>query len=280
MGNGMNKIISGVYVGNFRDAKDVVQLTDNGITHILSIHDNAKALLDDKEYLCIIASDTPDQCLTQHFPECIDFIHCARLKGGRVLIHCLAGISRSVTVTAAYIMTVTNLGWRDAVNCIRGARSCANPNFGFQKQLQDYENEGLKEAREKLKEKYPDSVFDDARDCEINLKSFRNYLQTGQTALGTELYSLPHRAYGERSRPCQKLPTVGSGAHKTDSGNITAQSGTGTKKAVDTDGDPGDSNSNSAGFSQSDVQNGCERFDCADLKQSLTVESTASEQHS
>lgn len=40
-------------------------------------------------------------------------------------------------------MTVTNLGWRDAVNAIRGARSCANPNFGFQKQLQDYENEGL-----------------------------------------------------------------------------------------------------------------------------------------
>ena len=55
----------------------------------------------------------------------------------------LAGVSRSVTVTAAYIMTVTNLGWRDSLNAIRGARNCANPNFGFQKQLQEYENEGL-----------------------------------------------------------------------------------------------------------------------------------------
>lgn len=59
----------------------------------------------------------------------------------------LAGVSRSVTVTAAYIMTVTNLGWRDALNSIRGARSVANPNFGFQKQLQNYENEQLEEVK-------------------------------------------------------------------------------------------------------------------------------------
>jgi atypical dual specificity phosphatase len=51
-----------------------------------------------------------------------------------------------VTITAAYIMTVTKLGWRDAINSIRGARNCANPNFGFQKQLQDWENEGLEEV--------------------------------------------------------------------------------------------------------------------------------------
>ena len=60
-----------------------------------------------------------------------------------VLFCSLAGVSRSVTVTAAYIMTVTNLGWRDTLNAIRGARNCANPNFGFQKQLQEYEMEGL-----------------------------------------------------------------------------------------------------------------------------------------
>ena len=40
-------------------------------------------------------------------------------------------------------MTVTELGWRDALNSIRGVRNGANPNFGFQKQLQKYQNEGL-----------------------------------------------------------------------------------------------------------------------------------------
>ena len=43
-------------------------------------------------------------------------------------------------------MTVTNLGWRDALNSIRGARSVANPNFGFQKQLQNYDSEHIEEV--------------------------------------------------------------------------------------------------------------------------------------
>ncbi|XP_052815537.1 dual specificity protein phosphatase 22-like [Mya arenaria] len=200
MGNGMNKIIGGVYVGNFRDSKDIDQLTKNNITHILSIHDNAKALREDREYLCIVASDTPEQSLVEFFPECIDFIHKARLSGGNVLIHCLAGVSRSVTVTGAYLMTATKLGWRDALNCIRGARNCAQPNYGFQKQLQEYENENLEKARAEFKAKYPDSPFDDARDCEINLKSYRHFLSTGETSPGPELYALPHRAYGDRKR--------------------------------------------------------------------------------
>ena len=58
----------------------------------------------------------------------------------------LAGVSRSVTITAAYIMTVTEFGWRDTIQAIRGARNCANPNFGFQRQLQEYENDGLEEV--------------------------------------------------------------------------------------------------------------------------------------
>ncbi|XP_053401567.1 dual specificity protein phosphatase 22-like [Mercenaria mercenaria] len=207
MGNGMNKIITGVYVGNFRDAKDPVQLADNKITHILSIHDNAKALHEDKKYLCIIASDTPDQPLTHHFPQCIDFIHKARLEGGRVLIHCLAGVSRSVTVTAAYIMTVTGLGWRDTVNAIRGARSCANPNFGFQKQLQDFENEGLEAARKTLKKKYPNNEFEDEKECSALLKCYNHFLMTGETR-NQDLYSLPHRAYKERNKRDLKPDTA------------------------------------------------------------------------
>lgn len=41
----------------------------------------------DKHYLCVMASDTPDQNLSQYFSICNDFIHAARLRGGNVLIH-------------------------------------------------------------------------------------------------------------------------------------------------------------------------------------------------
>ena len=58
----------------------------------------------------------------------------------------LAGVSRSVTIAAAYLMTVTSFGWRDAVNAIRGVRNQANPNFGFQRQLQKYEAEYVQQV--------------------------------------------------------------------------------------------------------------------------------------
>ena len=37
------QVLPGLYVGNFRDSRDEKQLKENKITHILSIHDNAKA---------------------------------------------------------------------------------------------------------------------------------------------------------------------------------------------------------------------------------------------
>lgn len=224
MGSGMSKVLPGLYLGNFRDAKDLEQLETNNITHILSIHDSAKKLLENKEYLCILASDNPSQDLIQFFPECIDFIHKARLNGGGVLVHCLAGVSRSVTVVAAYIMTVTSLGWRDALNAIRGARNCANPNFGFQKQLQTYENCGLEEARKQLKEKYPHNPFSDEADCQKLLHCFKHYVLTGETTTASSsikgdddgLYPLPHNAYADKNRDPETGTSDQSGSAKHD----------------------------------------------------------------
>ena len=50
----------------------------------------------------------------------------------------LAGISRSVTIAAAYIISVTGLSVAEALQAVRSSRTIANPNFGFQKQLYDY----------------------------------------------------------------------------------------------------------------------------------------------
>lgn len=52
----------------------------------------------------------------------------------------LAGVSRSVTLVVAYIMTLTGLGWQDVLAAVRVVRPCANPNLGFQRQLQEFED--------------------------------------------------------------------------------------------------------------------------------------------
>ncbi len=38
------QVILGLYIGNYRDSKDIEQLTENGITHIIAIHDTARRL--------------------------------------------------------------------------------------------------------------------------------------------------------------------------------------------------------------------------------------------
>ncbi|XP_050979765.1 dual specificity protein phosphatase 22-B [Labeo rohita] len=164
MGNGINKVLPDLYLGNFKDARDREQLARNNITHILSIHDTAAPMLQEMTYLCIPAADSPTQNLIQHFKQSIKFMHDSRLKGEGCLVHCLAGVSRSVTLVVAYVMTVTTLGWREALAAVKVARPCASPNMGFQNQLQEFETNHLQQFREWLKEEYKENTFNDEED--------------------------------------------------------------------------------------------------------------------
>ncbi|XP_043647359.1 dual specificity protein phosphatase 22 isoform X1 [Drosophila teissieri] len=160
MNRHMGEVLPGLYVGNYRDSKDHTQLERFKISHIIAIHDSPRRLLPDKHYLCVMASDTPDQNLSQYFSVCNDFIHAARLREGNVLIHCLAGMSRSVTVAVAYIMTATHLNWKEALKVVRAGRAVANPNAGFQSQLQEFEQFKLPEERRRLRERFPSSALE------------------------------------------------------------------------------------------------------------------------
>lgn len=55
------------------------------------------------------------------------------------MVHCLAGISRSVTVTVAYLMQKLNLSMNDAYDIVKMKKSNISPNFNFMGQLLDFE---------------------------------------------------------------------------------------------------------------------------------------------
>uniref|UniRef100_A0A8C6Y9E6 Dual specificity phosphatase 22 n=1 Tax=Naja naja TaxID=35670 RepID=A0A8C6Y9E6_NAJNA len=173
MGNGMNKILPGLFLGNDKDARDTEQLKQNNITHILSIHDSARPMLEGIKYLCIPAADSPSQNLARHFKESIVFIHECRLRGEGCLVHCLAGVSRSATLVVAYIMTVTDFGWEDALSIVRVSRSYASPNTGFQQQLEDFEKKDVAQFRDWLKAKYGENPLQDKKDAEALLQKHR-----------------------------------------------------------------------------------------------------------
>lgn len=88
-------------------------------------------------------------------------------------MHCLAGVSRSVTLVIAYIMTVTDFGWEDALHTVRAGRSCANPNLGFQRQLQEFEKHEVHQYRQWLKEEYGENPLQDAEEAKSILGKYR-----------------------------------------------------------------------------------------------------------
>ncbi|XP_071592639.1 dual specificity protein phosphatase 22 isoform X2 [Heliangelus exortis] len=181
-----DEILPGLFIGNFKDARDVEQLSKNNITHILSIHDSARPMLEGMKYLCIPAADSPSQNLARHFRESIKFIHECRLTGEGCLVHCLAGVSRSVTLVVAYIMTITDFGWEDALSVVRAARSCANPNMGFQRQLQDFEKHDVHQFRQWLKEEYGENSSQDLQEAKNLLSKYKEQAELHQNTGGRQ----------------------------------------------------------------------------------------------
>ncbi|RLW04390.1 hypothetical protein DV515_00005769 [Chloebia gouldiae] len=122
----------------------------------------------------------------RHFRESIKFIHECRLTGEGCLVHCLAGVSRSVTLVVAYIMTITDFGWEDALSVVRAARSCANPNMGFQRQLQEFEKHDVDQFRQWLKEEYGENSSQDLQEAKNLLSKYKEQAELHQTTGGRQ----------------------------------------------------------------------------------------------
>ncbi|KAJ2308121.1 tyrosine protein phosphatase yvh1 [Coemansia sp. RSA 2706] len=137
--NTMDEIIDGLYVGSSMAEADKRKLEECGITHILSIathyvpsHPTAFT------YKLVSIDDLPEENIIQYFPQCNRFIDHALKEGGRVLVHCMAGQSRSVAAAAAYLMQKERLTAEQALAAIKEKRPQVHPNEGFREQLQLY----------------------------------------------------------------------------------------------------------------------------------------------
>lgn len=58
-----------------------------------------------------------------------------------VLIHCLAGVSRSATVTIAYLISALNMTLNEAYDFVKQRKPSVNPNLNFMGQLLEFERQ-------------------------------------------------------------------------------------------------------------------------------------------
>lgn len=139
-----DEIVENLYLGSYDAVTKLELLSELDITHILTVGSGMEncELPPEITRKQILVFDEPDQNLLQYFNETSDFIKECLENGGRVLVHCMAGISRSATVVCAYLMKSCKLTAQEALAKISTARSIIDPNPGFREQLDLYEQIG------------------------------------------------------------------------------------------------------------------------------------------
>ncbi|KAJ3123859.1 hypothetical protein HK098_001604 [Nowakowskiella sp. JEL0407] len=140
----MQEIIPGLYCGPVQSAKNKEKLIQNQITHILCIRDRLEAKFvkpqfpGEFQYDVIEVSESPLQNLISYFPQAFSFIDHALKSGGKILVHCNSGVSRSPAFVVAYIMETRKWSYEQAFSLVQGKRFCMNPHESFKSQLQEY----------------------------------------------------------------------------------------------------------------------------------------------
>lgn len=106
------------------------------ITHVLNVaadDDELRrvAFPDGVRVRAVALQDTEREALDRHLPELVRHAHRVVSRGGRLVVSCLAGVSRSVSVCLAYKVAHEGQSLRRAWEEVRAARPAALPNLGF-----------------------------------------------------------------------------------------------------------------------------------------------------
>lgn len=123
------EVVPGVYLGSIGAAHNKEVLQRLNITHVLTVASGfAPKHPDDFTYCVVNVADRPEETLSRHFERALKFIARALLDGGKVLVHCFAGKSRSATICAAYVMATEGTNLEETMRRIKTARPVADPN--------------------------------------------------------------------------------------------------------------------------------------------------------
>ena len=146
-----DNVIDNIYIGNIYDAHNTDKLNDLNIKNVISAVTGFDNIYDDSfNHLSLNLIDNEDQNIIHYFEITNHYIDniisknissSSQYNKNKILIHCICGVSRSVTILLAYIIKKYNYTPQYALKLVKKKRNIANPNPNFMKQLWTYYEE-------------------------------------------------------------------------------------------------------------------------------------------
>ena len=128
-----SRVTESLYVGPQHRANGSRTLLRAGITHIVNMRiefddaSNGLTLGDEPKFgYCYLPTMDDEAVSPSHIAEGIDFIRKAIESGGKVYIHCSAGVGRAPTMAAAYLIS-EGYSTEETLDLIRRTRPFIRP---------------------------------------------------------------------------------------------------------------------------------------------------------
>jgi len=127
-----SEICSGwLFLGCASDAQNLTRLREYRISHVLNVADDVPNFFESTKefhYLQLGVKDFgADKGISRVFHSAFEFVDDVRKKKGKVLVHCAAGMNRSVTVAVALKMLLDNVPLKESFEEVKRKRPQAAP---------------------------------------------------------------------------------------------------------------------------------------------------------
>ncbi|VDN53003.1 unnamed protein product [Dracunculus medinensis] len=116
------------------------KLSERGINFVINATNIPRIRqIENVEYLDIPVDDNAIANISSYFEQSTEFIKNAKQKGGKTLVYCAAGVSRSATICIIYLVMDEGLTLREAYHDVVQRRPFISPNIGFWRQMIEFE---------------------------------------------------------------------------------------------------------------------------------------------
>ena len=130
-----------VFIGDIASAYNRDKMKEIGITHVITaVLGVTPRFPEDFVYMTVPVRDVASEDIQRYLTDTSEFINDALTGGGKVLVHCICGVSRSATIVAAWLMTRDGYTAEEAIQLLQSRRECVNPIPAFRKQLKNSED--------------------------------------------------------------------------------------------------------------------------------------------